>query len=49
MNKKTYEQPEIALLQCSVESGIATSTILWYQEEPQGDFFYEVTTDDTWS
>ncbi len=49
MNKKIYEKPEVVEIQCSVESGIAASATLWYEETPQGDFFYDVTSDDTWS
>lgn len=51
MEKKTYTNPEIVEMQCSVESGIAISgTKLWYQEGGQGDFdTYTVEVDDQWS
>lgn len=48
MKKQTYTSPEVVEMQCSVESGIAVSEVLWYKEEGQGDFTYEVTEDSQW-
>lgn len=49
MKKRTYTNPEIVEMQCSVESGIAVSeTPLWYEQGGQGDFDYTITEDDQW-
>lgn len=48
MKKQTYTSPEVVEMQCSVESGIAVSEVLWYQQDGKGDFTYEVTEDSQW-
>lgn len=48
MKKQTYTCPEIVEMQCSVESGIAASATLWYEQGGQGDFNYTVTEEDQW-
>lgn len=48
MNKKHYNSPELNEMQLEVESGIAASVTLWYEQGGKGDFDYVVTEDDQW-
>ena len=46
--KKNYQSPAIEETLVAVESGIAASSTLWYEQGGQGDFNYVVSEDETW-
>ncbi len=46
--KKNYQSPAIEETLVAVESGIAASPTLWYEQGGQGDFNYVVSEDETW-
>lgn len=48
MEKQNYKAPYLSEELIEVESGIAASAVLWYEQGGQGDFDYVITEDETW-
>lgn len=48
MKKNYYQKPLLTEELVEVESGIAVSATLWYEQGGQGDFDYVVSEDETW-
>ena len=45
----TYESPDLAALEIKSEGVLCASGDKWYEKGSQGDFTFDLETDDTWA